>query len=217
MPIFQRRYCWPEKVVRGLYKDLSRLARSVLANGLPRDPNAGHSINRVIITKDEVDGEGEAMVVIDGQQRVTTLLIFLAAVRDVLGQCVRANGGDAGSELVKEANIVIRLLNGVLFASGDSLRKGAKVFAAEEEQRPLTKAQSRLTPTFDDRIAFYSAVLPSRGRRTEAIDAKDGECGDKRDATTVTATRRIFLRLLSAKTSGLAALASERKSVRASI
>ena len=91
VPIFQRRYCWPENVVVGLYQDLLRLARGVLANGPVvggANPNAGHSINRVIISRVEknhqASGDAEAVVVIDGQQRQVVRVLWCLALLAVL-------------------------------------------------------------------------------------------------------------------------------------
>ena len=69
IPLFQRRYCWSKTQWRQLYSDAKSLAtgrRSV------------HPLGRLTCVETE-----EGLVVIDGQQRNTTCIMLLAAVRDV--------------------------------------------------------------------------------------------------------------------------------------
>jgi len=72
IPVFQRRYCWTESHWRRLWKSIV----TVKDNG---DLN-NHSLGRLML----FERTNDSRLVLDGQQRLTTLIILLAAVRDRL-------------------------------------------------------------------------------------------------------------------------------------
>eukprot|EP00088_Acartia_fossae_P027521 TRINITY_DN2826_c0_g1_i10.p1 TRINITY_DN2826_c0_g1~~TRINITY_DN2826_c0_g1_i10.p1 ORF type:complete len:478 (-),score=92.41 TRINITY_DN2826_c0_g1_i10:347-1780(-) len=75
IPIFQRRYCWKKEQVERWYSDTKRGTR---------DPMGSHNTGNLILTSSTESSE--EYLLIDGQQRVTTTLIFLAAIRDYLNK-----------------------------------------------------------------------------------------------------------------------------------
>ena len=77
VPIYQRRYSWTEKQCSTLWEDILRLSDS--------PSNSGHFIGSIVCYQqndEDMPGEIKEKVVIDGQQRLTTLsLIMLAMIR----------------------------------------------------------------------------------------------------------------------------------------
>ena len=91
VPVFQRRYCWGQKQLSKLLMDLypltskptPRSARSSNSK-LPASLQLlyeSHSLGRLVLA-DHPDVHGDLMV-IDGQQRITTICIILSTLRDL--------------------------------------------------------------------------------------------------------------------------------------
>src|ERR1017187_9068295 len=70
---FQREYKWEEDHINDLFQDFSE----VITSGVP---GAEHFLGSIVVTKDQQ----ERPKIVDGQQRLATCLIFLAAMRDYL-------------------------------------------------------------------------------------------------------------------------------------
>lgn len=76
VPIYQRQYAWEEERVRTFWDDLLRLSR---------DKDAAHYMG-TMVKKAEATLEGgvQHSLVIDGQQRMTVLMLLAAAIRDYI-------------------------------------------------------------------------------------------------------------------------------------
>lgn len=81
VPLYQRRYVWDqEKQWEPLWEDIESVAHRRL-EGVIAHP---HFLGAVVLKQDETPSrEIETRLVIDGQQRLTTLQLVLAAARDV--------------------------------------------------------------------------------------------------------------------------------------
>lgn len=95
IPLYQRVYSWGKKQLDQLWSDVVELERS-----LGDDPKASHFIGSLVLaTSPDFGAIGiNKFLVVDGQQRLTTLTLLLAALRDHLietGQPERASGIDA--------------------------------------------------------------------------------------------------------------------------
>ena len=89
VPLFQRAYVWTLDDQWGpLWDDVERQARScLLALKENREVTTNHFLGAVVLNVAKVVGRGLARSeVIDGQQRLTTLQVFVAALRDVAKQ-----------------------------------------------------------------------------------------------------------------------------------
>lgn len=77
VPIYQRRYSWTEKQCTTLWNDIIKLS--------DKEGNVGHFIGSIVCYQqndEDLPGEIKVKIVIDGQQRLTTLsLIMLAMIR----------------------------------------------------------------------------------------------------------------------------------------
>lgn len=80
IPLFQRRYVWDqENQWEPLWQDIETIAERILEGEQP----PAHFLGAVVLKQDETPSrEIETRLVIDGQQRLTTLQLVLAATRD---------------------------------------------------------------------------------------------------------------------------------------
>ena len=146
VPVFQRPYCWPAHLVEAWYDD-------ALAGAARGAKDVGTVVTR-------------GVVVIDGQQRLTTSLLKVAALRDA-GEGLRgAASPGSGERFVLDA--LLDECRSILFV-GDA-------------PRPMTEgdrwAAARLEPSFFDRRAFHGvlagAAEESDSLLLEAKTALDG-------------------------------------------
>ena len=89
IPEFQRNYAWEEKQVDDFWNDLEFIARK---------PSEEHFIGSVILLKHDNNSSVE---VIDGQQRLTTIFMLFALIRDRIYECQdqQLYPKDAGSRM----------------------------------------------------------------------------------------------------------------------
>lgn len=76
VPMYQRRYAWKRSEWDALWEDIARLA-----DDLKRNPHERHFMGSVVLTP-VLGKASSALLVIDGQQRLITLSLLLAAIRD---------------------------------------------------------------------------------------------------------------------------------------
>ncbi len=79
IPPFQRSYAWGKPEIERYFSDVARIIDSEL-NKKQKDKRE-HFFGTLVI-KDEKAGFANKSVIVDGQQRLTTTLIFLIALRD---------------------------------------------------------------------------------------------------------------------------------------
>jgi len=79
IPPFQRAYAWGKPEIERYFSDVSRIIESHLD---PRQHDKLEHFFGTIVIKEEKSGFANRSVVVDGQQRLTTTLLFLVALRD---------------------------------------------------------------------------------------------------------------------------------------
>lgn len=80
IPPFQRAYAWGRPEIERFFNDIKRIVHSEL------DPNQHDKLEHffgTLVIKEEKSGFANKSVVVDGQQRLTTTLLFLIALRDL--------------------------------------------------------------------------------------------------------------------------------------
>eukprot|EP00930_Biecheleria_cincta_P102487 TRINITY_DN94227_c0_g1_i1.p1 TRINITY_DN94227_c0_g1~~TRINITY_DN94227_c0_g1_i1.p1 ORF type:complete len:450 (+),score=60.46 TRINITY_DN94227_c0_g1_i1:49-1398(+) len=135
IPMFQRRYCWGPVQWNLLLGDaIAKL---------------GHELGRLTLYElpNKADASRCELLVSDGQQRCTTSLLLLAAIRDDALEL-----GVEGSKLAASLDDVLCADKAGLIAWRDS--SGRNV--ASNNDLPFLA----LSPTYFDREAFYTALLP---------------------------------------------------------
>jgi len=80
IPPFQRAYAWGKQEIERFFEDIKRIIDSELdAN----QHNKQEHFYGTIVIKEEIAGFSNKSIIIDGQQRLTTALLFLIALRDI--------------------------------------------------------------------------------------------------------------------------------------
>lgn len=85
VPLYQRTYRWDQKDLRLLWEDVLEHAEA-LANGEER---SAHFLGSIVLAPGEVSAGGKKVnrwLVVDGQQRLTTLMLAFCALRDHIMQ-----------------------------------------------------------------------------------------------------------------------------------
>jgi len=165
IPLFQRRYCWSEVQIRQWYNDVATTVAEQ------------HRTNKTMFKKQKHQGEGidgdDVLLCIDGQQRMTTTTLFLAALRV---QC-RKN----------DLLVLVDKIDSILFKgrhSKQNVRDWAEdqatlllsVTSQQQESTSLdntdakytmtplptgwlpTTFQSTLVPSYVDRAAYFESI-----------------------------------------------------------
>lgn len=94
VPTNQRNYAWKQKQVKELFEDLTAAMNTEAKE---------YFLGSIVVIHDEEGGENDSVV--DGQQRLATTIIFLAAIRDYLisvGETGEASDLQKGYILTKE-------------------------------------------------------------------------------------------------------------------
>ncbi|MFD3334412.1 DUF262 domain-containing protein [Streptomyces sp. NPDC058700] len=132
VPLYQRTYTWQRDELRQLWDDVMELVEDKLDDRAP----AAHFLGSVVLAPERVAAGGmQRWLVVDGQQRLTTLMLAFTALRDAHRARGRAKKADRIHDLV--------LVNG--YQDGYD--------------------HYRLLPTQADREAFVACVesLPTAG------------------------------------------------------
>ena len=91
IPVFQRDYSWTEAQCEQLWRDVIRIAND--------STDRGHFLGSVVyISTEDISSSFTRWLLIDGQQRVTTLTLLAAALRDHIYD-TRWDGGEDGPTL----------------------------------------------------------------------------------------------------------------------
>lgn len=143
LPVFQRKYCWTTKQFKLFWKDLNDLSGSF--------KKQKHHIGRFTCFENE-----DEIIVIDGQQRITTVMIIIMSIRDAF---IRINTVQKNRKIER----MIDKMNSILFNTDshgpppmESDEKSDSVLDIEEGDR---LQYIRFLPTYLDREPFYNLVL----------------------------------------------------------
>lgn len=153
IPIYQRTYCWTEKECLQLWDDIVRTGAD--------DSIAVHFIGSVVYI-DKADANiamWEPLLVIDGQQRLTTVTLLLAALSKVKDQTSLVEG--FSPEMIREYYLCNRLENGerkfkLILSQTDK----TSLIAIVDNQDQPREASLRITKNFD---FFESLIAGQKG------------------------------------------------------
>lgn len=95
IPLYQRTYDWSQAQFSKLWEDLESLVELRRA-----DPSAEHFMGTLVLASGHNSPNDFTFLVVDGQQRLTTLTILLIALRDALRK--QREGTDDADELADE-------------------------------------------------------------------------------------------------------------------
>lgn len=138
IPMFQRRYCWGPSSLKKFWSDVERASR---------DPLRHHNLHMIILS----DQKGK-IVVVDGQQRLTTSTLLLASLRDAAKSFERE-----GDSRAQRAARFREDINSLIFRNG---KNGSRL--------------QRLVPSLADRAAYAKCVaLGGAALSTHGAAARD--------------------------------------------
>ncbi|GAA8024292.1 DUF262 and DUF1524 domain-containing protein [Helicobacter pylori] len=81
IPIYQRLYSWEKEQCKQLWDDIIKIGGN--------DKMNGHFIGSILYVLDGIKHSGNPLLIIDGQQRLTTITLLLIALRDYLSDEVK--------------------------------------------------------------------------------------------------------------------------------
>lgn len=220
IPLLQRPYCWGERQLRGWWRDAAAGAeltvyhgatagglglRAGAKQGKGRDLSRAHFTGKAMFktvhpTEHEPEDASTTLWCIDGQQRLTTMQLLLAALRDAaLAELDRhCSGGGHPPEAEAEVQSLVDALDALLFRDVGAMRAWAQcwasaaVAAAAEpggstvtEQWPAAHpvgerlpfaGGAQLVPSYVDRAPFFQLLTTGHRRRCVARISPPSGC-----------------------------------------
>jgi hypothetical protein len=155
IPVFQRRYCWSKSQCLGLWRSIVDVRDDEKLNA--------HSLGRIMLFQHK-DG---SRLVLDGQQRLTTTLLLITALRhrmEALGEDVRAltrlTANDRFLPTMDDRADFRRCLFDPNATGDSSLLQAAKVFAELVGDLDVTRCQATANATLS-RLSALAFTIDS--------------------------------------------------------
>lgn len=91
VPLYQRTYSWGREQLKRLWEDVGELVDQHLSG----ESTAPHFLGSVVLAPGQIQAGGvQRWLVVDGQQRLTTLMLAFTALRDHLKECGDSRAAD---------------------------------------------------------------------------------------------------------------------------
>ncbi len=155
VPLYQRPYSWQRKQLDRLWSDIVELAEA-----RKTEPAATHFTGSLVLSLGQVGPGGSEFLVVDGQQRLTTLSILLCAIRDHLDPTVPED--ELWRQQIHESFIVDR------FKSGDERLKVLPTQADRDVYRGIVDSTGEV-----DAASGVGAAYRFFERQLEVADDPD--------------------------------------------
>mmetsp|Transcript_22239 Transcript_22239/g.30595 ORF Transcript_22239/g.30595 Transcript_22239/m.30595 type:complete len:558 (-) Transcript_22239:315-1988(-) len=168
IPLFQRTYCWEEQIA-GWWRDVQIAT-----------PEREHRVGKIILKQSPEERDCGSLICIDGQQRITTQLLFLSALRDAafvilqeIDEKLLSLSPTAGS-LLSNCQEFIRGLDGFLYRDVNKCEEWIQQRAQQQQEEEGQEDQGgfyrlgerldfmTLLPSFCDRVPFYELILAAK-------------------------------------------------------
>ena len=88
VPVFQRDYSWTTEECDQMWKDILRAT----------DSGGGHFLGQIVYVEGDMSAAFQSWLLIDGQQRLTSVTLLLAALRDHIAE-TGFSGGSVDSPI----------------------------------------------------------------------------------------------------------------------
>ena len=161
VPLFQRRYCWTQRQLATMLRDVLCIAKR----------GGAHSFGRIVVSD-------TAGTVLDGQQRITSALLLASAVRDCLEDAMDQQQREDEDEAIGEAKRCAEEINALLFPWGERPAlmwpEAATAAARALREEGAALEQAALLPTFLDRRAYWRCTLPRELLRSFSCSHSSG-------------------------------------------
>ena len=168
IPIYQRTYSWTERECRQLWDDIVRTGKN--------DAISAHFVGSIVYIERglyQVSGH-HPLLVIDGQQRLTTVMLILEAVARHLGEEEPVDGFSAK-----------KLRNYYLLNSLEEGERGFKLILTQtDKQSLLALMQQKPLPAehsirIADNFAFFEKQVRKAWRQPHPLVQRAGETRDR--------------------------------------
>ena len=174
VPDYQRAYSWKTRQRRDLFEDISKINSKT-------DEDRDHFLATIVLLKTkekEESGPDEYSVydIVDGQQRLTTLIILLKAIAKALlegGPNERRYGEDLNDLLVKRENNQLILLQ-TNHDSAHDFRRYLTENTIPQEMDIKTSAQLEMTRAINECEAFVANWTPGATSLLKLINNRLG-------------------------------------------
>lgn len=155
IPLYQRRYCWNDSAIQKLFEDV----KEQINKKFP------HRFNRMILSE-----QNDHIMVVDGQQRLTSFCLFLAAIRDVFSNEMPSLGHE---------------INNILFPHG-----------VPETLNSFSDINFVVSPTYLDRPLFYQVLFPYNFSSNSRTTIKNSSTTRSFENSRASRAYQIFIQLL---------------------
>jgi uncharacterized protein with ParB-like and HNH nuclease domain len=142
VPLFQRTYTWKERDHAQLWRDILAQYELSRPGAAPTNGQDGHFIGSFVLAPTPAPATLPAYLVVDGQQRLTTLTLALCALRD--------------ASAAEDASAFDRITNQYL----------VNQYAKE------TQDQWKFVPTEDDRHEYFACVKANHAGAGKGLISK---------------------------------------------
>jgi hypothetical protein len=197
VPIFQRTYCWTQSELSKWWRDVSVGSAShgvgkavfkgieVQKDGTWRQDGRGTRAEKLCLTaegtmrwqrEEAENGSGSeaalpTLICVDGQQRLTTTMLLLAAIRDRALCLQLKNQEKRDNTCWQQWQAVVDNIDHILFRDVPQMRQWAQAVAAQEVHLARDSIWSisfeegeilpfsRLCPSFIDRYSYFEQVM----------------------------------------------------------
>lgn len=135
VPLYQRTYSWTEKQLAQLWGDVLEQAELLESDGKDSSRESTHFLGSVVLAPSpQNEATFPRWLVVDGQQRLTTLALALAAIRDHI-----AGGNPEEAERIDEEYLINKRKRGddyfrLLPTQADRAQYAAHIRGAHEQQ-----------------------------------------------------------------------------------
>jgi len=187
VPIFQRRYCWTETQWQTLLMDaatattssddfhsLGRLTCTNLSTLPIRPEQQQQQEEKVDDTRNKASGRS---IILDGQQRFTTVTLLLAAIRDALWKR-QQRFMEKNLPFLENPTQIMDEIDQILFPDQEDYQQWLNTSPKLEEGIELNFA--KLIPTYCDRWSYYSAILPKHLQISNRLMVQDNDTAFRR-------------------------------------
>jgi len=161
VPIFQRRYCWNKPQWDMLWQDA--LQRNSIKHSLGR-LTCTNVNNGTTTTAANTTRKVQRSIIIDGQQRFTTIALFLSAIRDAL---LALQNHESSS---RQGDALLQSIHEMLFLDTNAMQDWISNDSAKNTLvEGIELDFCRLVPTFCDRSAYLAAILPHHAPQVQCF------------------------------------------------
>lgn len=146
IPDYQRSYSWTDDEVRDLWRDLN----DAVVSNAPE-----YFLGSVVTTQTRGDNRYQ---VIDGQQRLASVSLICAAMRDILNARADERGKEIEKQILGERDILTRVIEPRLTLNAEDnhlFRQLTLVAASDRKLEPTQESHNRLISAFEH---FYEQL-----------------------------------------------------------